>query len=155
MGATEEQMQLLADAEISHVAYILVLYSMACLLFLCKFLHMSIPDFILHLTSDLPLVVNVLIHIYGVYAWPETATYKAVIRPKETNSEGQFHDSPLPDADQTDPEMNGHTRTLAQARHIRDAQEFELEGLMGAADRGREEEDDDSPIDNNTTNNKS
>lgn len=95
--------------------------------------------------------MNVLIHIYGVYAWPETATYKIVVRPKRPSHDGQFHDSPLPDANQTDPEMNGHARAPAQDRHIQDAQEFELEGLMGAADRGRDEED--SPVEN-TTNNK-
>jgi len=37
MGATEEQMQLLTDADVTHVAYILILYSFAFLLFLCKF----------------------------------------------------------------------------------------------------------------------
>lgn len=36
MGATEEQMRMLADARITHVAYILILYSLAFLLFLCK-----------------------------------------------------------------------------------------------------------------------
>jgi len=37
MGATEEQMALLSDAGVTHVAYILILYSIAFLLFLCKF----------------------------------------------------------------------------------------------------------------------
>ena len=36
MGATEEQMLLLHNAGITHVAYILILYSIAFLLFLCK-----------------------------------------------------------------------------------------------------------------------
>jgi hypothetical protein len=36
MGATEEQMQLLADANVSHVSYVLILYSIAFVLFLCK-----------------------------------------------------------------------------------------------------------------------
>jgi hypothetical protein len=36
MGATEEQMKLLADAKVSHVSYVLILYSVAFLLFLCK-----------------------------------------------------------------------------------------------------------------------
>lgn len=39
MGATEEQMQLLADAKVTHVSYVLILFSVAFLLFLCK----SIP----------------------------------------------------------------------------------------------------------------
>lgn len=36
MGATEEQMMTLARAGVTHVAYILILYSLAFLLFLCK-----------------------------------------------------------------------------------------------------------------------
>lgn len=36
MGATEEQMQLLSDAGVTHVSYILILYSIAFMLFLCK-----------------------------------------------------------------------------------------------------------------------
>lgn len=39
MGATEEQMQLLHDAGVGHVSYLLILYSLACLLFLCKSLQ--------------------------------------------------------------------------------------------------------------------
>lgn len=35
MGATEEQMQLLSDAGVTHVAYIMILYSIAFILFLC------------------------------------------------------------------------------------------------------------------------
>lgn len=37
MGATEEQMKLLSDAHVTHVSYVLILYSIAFLLFLCKF----------------------------------------------------------------------------------------------------------------------
>ena len=36
MGATEEQMQVLAGSHVTHVSYILILYSLAFLLFLCK-----------------------------------------------------------------------------------------------------------------------
>jgi hypothetical protein len=36
MGATEEQMQILADAHVTHVSYVFILYSIAFLLFLCK-----------------------------------------------------------------------------------------------------------------------
>lgn len=43
MGATEEQMQLLDDAGVMHVSYILVLFSAAFIVFLCKF-----PSFPLH-----------------------------------------------------------------------------------------------------------
>lgn len=36
MGATEEQMQLLHDASVTHVTYVLILFSVAFLMFLCK-----------------------------------------------------------------------------------------------------------------------
>jgi hypothetical protein len=36
MGATEEQMQLLNDAGVTHVSYVLILYSCAFVMFLCK-----------------------------------------------------------------------------------------------------------------------
>ncbi|KAJ4367020.1 hypothetical protein N0V83_007550 [Neocucurbitaria cava] len=48
MGATEEQMQLLADANVTHVSYVLILFSVAFLLF---------------------LFVNMLVHLYAVSAW--------------------------------------------------------------------------------------
>lgn len=35
MGATEEQMMLLENAGITHVSYVLILYSIAFILFLC------------------------------------------------------------------------------------------------------------------------
>lgn len=43
MGATEEQMRLLNDAGVTHVSYVLILFSVAFILFLCTsaitFLH--------------------------------------------------------------------------------------------------------------------
>ena len=43
MGATEEQMATLARAGVTHVAYILILYSLAFLIFLCKLTPISNP----------------------------------------------------------------------------------------------------------------
>lgn len=88
MGATEEQMQLISDAGITHVSYILVLYSFAFLVFL--FTHM-------------------LLHLYAVNSSPP-------VPPKD--NEGQRI-----------PRLNGHARNT-DSRQIRDAEEFELEGLM-------------------------
>ena len=39
MGATEEQMKLLSEGGVTHVSYVLILYSFAFLLFLCKSKH--------------------------------------------------------------------------------------------------------------------
>ncbi|KAI9807273.1 MAG: hypothetical protein M1833_000016 [Piccolia ochrophora] len=88
MGATEEQMVLVAGAGVSHVSYILVLYSFAFLFF---------------------LFVNMLLHLYAVNAASPTQ-------------------KPLPPV----PLGNGHARGTRQAdaRRARDAEEFELEGLI-------------------------
>jgi len=88
MGATEEQMQLISDAGITHVSYVLVLYSFAFLIF---------------------LFVNMLLHLYAVNSSPP-------VPPKDTESTPRL------------PRMNGHAPT--DSRQIRDAEEFELEGLM-------------------------
>lgn len=57
MGATEEQMSMLAAAHVSHVSYILILYSVAFLMF---------------------LFVCMLLHLYATHAWP-TAHAKTTI----------------------------------------------------------------------------
>jgi hypothetical protein len=44
MGATEEQMALLASNGVSHVAYILILFSISFILFLCEFLPIPFPS---------------------------------------------------------------------------------------------------------------
>jgi hypothetical protein len=89
MGATEEQMELVSDAGISHVSYTLVIYSFAFLLF---------------------LYVNMLLHLYAANSSPP-------VPPKDIEQPGRF------------PTANGHTRG-SDSRQIRDAEEFELEGLM-------------------------
>ncbi|KAK2778687.1 hypothetical protein FQN53_001715 [Emmonsiellopsis sp. PD_33] len=124
MGATEEQMELLSNAGVSHVSYILILYSVAFILF---------------------LFVNILLHIYAVHAWPETATYKPSHSHSHSRSRPTARSSTsFRTSDDPPHGVNGHISDPAQARHIHDAEEFELEGLIGAADKGRDEED--SPI---------
>ncbi|KAI2765627.1 hypothetical protein DTO012A8_9148 [Penicillium roqueforti] len=61
MGATEEQMLLLNNAGVTHVAYVLVLYSIAFILF---------------------LFVNILLHLYAVHAWPNS---------ESTNQDGPMY----------------------------------------------------------------
>lgn len=81
-------MQLISDAGITHVSYVLVLYSFAFIVF---------------------LFVNMLLHLYAVLAAPSPPP-KDVERPSRM------------------PRMNGHRPT--DSRQIRDAEEFELDGLM-------------------------
>lgn len=95
MGATEEQMALLATAHVSHVSYILILYSISFLLF---------------------LFVSMLLHLYATYAWPID-----VSQPKLTANRGI---------------SNGHVPGQSVDRRVRDAEEFELEGLMSEDDEG-------------------
>ncbi len=129
MGATEEQMRLLSDAHVTHVSYILVLYSFAFLLY---------------------LFVNVLLHIYAVHVWPNSDSNgrresrmvsRSISRSASTaGGLGRYknfkrHFSMASPAN----EMNGglsrgkvrmprHRQTDSQ--QIRDAETFELEGLI-------------------------
>ena len=87
MGATEEQMALLAGAHVTHVAYILLLFSISFLLF---------------------LFVAILLHLYASHVWP--VDRNPVVLPKANGR------------------ANGHVR--GDSQRLRDAEEFELEGLM-------------------------
>jgi hypothetical protein len=115
LGATEEQMVMLNNAGIMHVSYVLILYSIAFIVFLCKPL-LSLP-----LNSNLPLtsaVVNVLLHIYAVHAWPNSESTDQN-GPKYTTLNGN---------------ANGHTRSASQ--QIQDAEAFELHGLISDDEEG-------------------
>ncbi|KAL8739323.1 MAG: hypothetical protein Q9181_000054 [Wetmoreana brouardii] len=100
MGATEEEMALLSNAHVSHVSYILILYSISFLLF---------------------LFVAMLLNLYASRAWPldRTAATK-----KNTDAVDVANGAPRERA-------NGHLE-----RRMRDAEEFELEGLMSDDEDG-------------------
>ncbi|TID19364.1 hypothetical protein E6O75_ATG06702 [Venturia nashicola] len=95
MGATEEQMQLLSDAGVDHISYLLMLYSIAFLLY---------------------LFVNMLLYLYAVNSEPASVK----LDPEHGHRNGHS--------------TNGHARPNHE--HVRDAEEFELEGLTS------EDEDD-------------
>jgi hypothetical protein len=84
MGATEEQMQTVANSGVDHVSYILIMYSIAFVFF---------------------LFVNMLIHLYDRLSSTEDPGKPA---------EGEYS------------RVNGHAMEEGQ---LRDAEEFELEGL--------------------------
>jgi hypothetical protein len=65
MGATEEQMSLLNANGVDHVSYILILYSVAFLTFLCKCRRSPRDELVLTAA-----VANVLIFIYASSAMP-------------------------------------------------------------------------------------
>ncbi|OJI98964.1 hypothetical protein ASPVEDRAFT_123026 [Aspergillus versicolor CBS 583.65] len=107
MGATEEQMQLLENAGITHVAYVLILFSIAFILF---------------------LFVNVLLHIYAVHAWPESADPDNHSRTSTDQDEENLH--PGPSRSGRYRQMNGHAHSASEAQRIQDAETFELQGLI-------------------------
>jgi hypothetical protein len=89
MGATEEQMKLVAASGMDAVAYVLILYSLAFLTF---------------------LFVNMLIGLYDRLAGPVSVAGTA---DSSSRSRG----------------INGHAAP-SEGRQLRDAEEFELDGLM-------------------------
>lgn len=117
MGATEEQMESLSEAGVTHVAYILILYSISFLLFLC--MHIPLQP-VNHLLTILAVTL-MLLRLYSSYS-----------------------QEPLPSVKIDDEEMthtNGHARgprnsriPSAADRQAQDAEEFELEGLMSEDD---------------------
>ena len=113
MGATEEQMAYLSGLHVTHVSYILILFSFAFLL--CLF-------------------VSLLLHMYAQHKWPirKSATDRerggAVALPQspstpEATAGGRANGS-----------VGGLGRTVVAQR---DAQEFELEGLISEDEEGR------------------
>ena len=133
MSATEEQMQLLSDANVTHVAYILIIYSVSFLLF---------------------LFVNILLHLYAVHAWPGDETNGrrdarlasrsaslAVgvpgpgILKRHPNSAG-VGGSVMNGSANGKVRLPGHRATDSQ--QVRDAEEFELEGLISDVEDGDE-----------------
>lgn len=95
MSATEEQITLMAAANVSHVSYILLLYSASFLLF---------------------LFVCMLLNLYASYALPITSKNDTAVA-DGTSEEGVRGGV-------------GRLRNGHSARIARDAEEFELEGLM-------------------------
>lgn len=120
MGATEEQMRFLAGMQITHVSYILLLFSVAFLLF---------------------LFVNVLLHIYAQNAWP---IEKAIRLPKHrdggpngTANGHALNGRPRAEtSDSIDEPAADLSLTRPQRDQLRDASEFELEALMSEEESG-------------------
>jgi hypothetical protein len=107
MGATEEQMQMLSDANVTHVAYVLILFSIAFLMFLCKNSHSIMCTQLLTFET----VANLLIHLYAVHSFEVSKN------------------------DAEAPHVNGNANGYARVdRMARDAEEFELEGLTDDED---------------------
>lgn len=102
-------MQLMTDSGVDHVSYILLLYSISFLLY---------------------LFVNLLLHLYASHAWPVDQKKEAERR---TGRPG-LHRRGTSTLSVTEPNGsamgNGHLRRPSDIQRVRDAEAFELEGLM-------------------------
>jgi hypothetical protein len=123
MGATEEQMQLLSDAGFTHVAYVLILYSISFILY---------------------LFVNILLHLYAVSTWPDDES-NGVRDNRSVSRSASVVPSPRPGPAKRISSvagMNGNANGSARmprhrttdSQQVRDAEEFELEGLISDGD---------------------
>jgi hypothetical protein len=93
MSATEEQLSLVAGAGVDHASYVLVLYSIAFIMY---------------------LFVNLLIHLYV------TAPQSSIKLPQQD--------------EETNGDDNYRAHLARDARRAKDAEEFELEGLISDAE---------------------
>lgn len=153
MGATEEQMKYLSDAGVTHVSYILILYSIAFLLY---------------------LFVNILLYIYAQATWPDDESNGQIALAKQIRARGGHSRSvsflpnglgrgsrassampspflDVPDEEDGRPGMNGHalpkpaprlpsrSHRVTDSQQVRDAEEFELEGLISDIDDDAED----------------
>ncbi|KAK5077212.1 hypothetical protein LTR64_005306 [Lithohypha guttulata] len=161
MGATEEQMAFLSAANVTHVSYILILYSVAFLLY---------------------LFVNILLHIYAQHTWPDDESNGQIALAKQMRTTRGAHSrsvsfvpgsvglgvvnrtpsaiqSPFLDVPEEEDEeekegrarINGHAKPkqkprlpsrshrVTDSQQVRDAEEFELEGLISDVDEDAED----------------
>ena len=118
MGATEQEMDILSEMHVTHVSYILLLYSISFLLF---------------------LFVSMLLNLYAESVWPIEKKISASSKVPNANgtANGRLHK--FKDDDEERGTINGHARRGSVDPRVRDAEEFELEGLM-SEDDGEEDE---------------
>ena len=111
MGATEEQMEYLSNLNVTHVSYILILFSITFLLF---------------------LFVSLLLHLYAQSMMPLPSAQRS-------NGGGvALPNSPMDTESRSGPSTNGPTRRTNHKNVTpRDAEEFELEGLISDDDGER------------------
>lgn len=131
MSAQEEQIQMLSDADVTHVSVVLIIYSFALIMY---------------------LFVNILLHIYATHTWPDDESNgagigKPGIRQQSVAFAGLgrsgWHSrqpSTYRDMDDANGSIvpNGQPRLpkhrVTDSQQIRDVEEFELEGLIEASD---------------------
>ena len=114
MGATEEQLEMLSAHNVTHVSYILVLYSVSFMLY---------------------LFVNILLHIYAVHTWPEEEETGRRSSSRAADSTKRHSSTPGMDGSaQGNGKLKLPKHRPTDSQQVRDAEEFELEGLISDAD---------------------
>lgn len=69
-------------------------------------------------------VVNILLHIYAVHAWPESADGD-----DSPEGRGKYINA-------NSNQVNNHVRSPSEEQRARDAEEFELQGLISDDEEG-------------------
>ncbi|KAI9810557.1 MAG: hypothetical protein M1826_003513 [Phylliscum demangeonii] len=143
MGATEEQMKLVSDAGVTHVSYILMLYSVAFIMFL--FVHILI-----HLSTSTgrsAVSPSSPSHAPPTGTGNGNAAVPAGSGPQQKKMTMKNNGQPLRDADGGG---GGGARGVSAAgarRRAADAEEFELEALIEGDEEELDEEDEVDDID--------
>ena len=143
MGATEEQMKLVSEAGVTHVSYVLILYSVAFVLYLCEFFLPSLNTHIHTTTNTRKKVVNLLIHLYAISTPPFSLSSSLSTTTTTMNGHSRTRQKSRTKQDSA---LNGHTvggTSSSGGGHVNGGvtDEFELEGLIsdGDVDDGEEE----------------
>jgi len=126
-------MQILSDLHVTHVSYILLLYSISFLLY---------------------LFVNILLHLYAVHTWPESEansrkdsrSVSLAAGPSRSRILKRYSDTESTVGTGINGRANGQLKMPrhrpTESQQVRDAEEFELEGLISD---GEEDEDSNTP----------
>jgi hypothetical protein len=114
MGATEEQLEMLSAHNVTHVSYILILYSVAFMLY---------------------LFVNILLHIYAIHTWPEEEDRERRSSSRTENATKRHSSTPgMNGSAHGNGKLKLPKHRPTDSQQVRDAEEFELEGLISDAD---------------------
>lgn len=114
MGATEQQMEMLSAHHVTHVSYVLILYSIAFLLY---------------------LFINILLHIYAVHTWPEEEEPRRRLSSRVENTMKRHSSTPgMNGSAHGNGKLKMPTHRPTDSQQVRDAEEFELEGLISDVD---------------------
>ena len=152
MGATEEQMQLSSDANFTHVSYILILYSISFLLYL--FVNVLLHIYATYTWGDDESNgrrAEAAELAAAISSTPNSRLHTTHSRGPSVQTAFGYRDQPSPSSVTGDKTANGTAVGNGKIRlpggrntasqQVRDAEEFELEGLISDDEMGDDGED--------------